>query len=98
MVREFMKKYAIDYSPEAEEGILKLQKAGDKQALKKLDKLIDELELHPTTGTGHPEQLKHHNGIRWSRHITHKHRLVYDILEEVVIVEIIQTYGHYDDK
>jgi len=93
-----MIKYEIDYSPEAEEGILKFKKSGDKQALKKLEKLLDELEIHPTTGTGKPERLKHHSGIRWSRHITDKHRLVYDIFEEVVTVRIIQALGHYDDK
>jgi len=100
MVRQFMnmKKYEIKYLPKADEDILKLQKAGDKQALKKLDKLIDELEIHPETGTGHPERLKHCTGNRWSRRITEKHRLVYEIFEEVVTVEIIQTYGHYDDK
>ena len=93
-----MKQYQIEFSDEAEEGKEKLRMAGDKQALKKLDKLITELREHPTTGTGHPEQLKRHSGIRWSRHITEKHRLVYDIFEEVVRVKIIQTYGHYDDK
>ena len=91
-------KYEIKYAPLADEGVLKLQKAGDKQALKKLDKLIDELEIHPETGTGKPERLKHQSTNRWSRHITEKHRLVYDIFEQIVTVEIIQTYGHYDDK
>ena len=91
-------KYTLQYSNEANEGMRKLQKSGDKQACTKLDLLLEELEEHPTTGTGKPEQLKHHNGTRWSRHITHKHRLVYDIFENIVTVEIIQTYGHYDDK
>ena len=91
-------KYEIKYAPLADEGVLKLKKSGDKQALKKLDKLINELEIHPETGTGKPERLKYQNTNRWSRHITEKHRLVYDIFEQIVTVEIIQTYGHYDDK
>ena len=91
-------KYFLKYSNEAKEGMRKLQKSGDKQAVKKLDKLLEELEEHPTTGTGHPEQLKRYSGIRWSRHITDKHRLVYDIFENIVTVEIIQTCGHYYDK
>ena len=98
MVRRFMKKYAIRYLPKAEEDILKLRKAGNKQALKKLDNLIDELEIHPETGTGKPERLKHYDGNRWSRRITDKHRLVYEIFEEVVLVEVLGAYGHYDDK
>ena len=85
-----MKEYVIDYLPLAEEGIIKLKKAGDKQSLKKLQKLIEELKVHPTFGTGHPEQLKHFDGNVWSRHITDKHRLKYEIFEEISMVEILQ--------
>ena len=98
MVGKYMKKYALKYLPQADIDIQKLQKAGDIQALKKLDKLLDELEIHPETGTGKPERLKHFGGNRWSRHITDKHRLVYEIFEQIVTIEIIQTYGHYYDK
>jgi len=93
-----MKKYVIKYLPKAEEDIIKLKKSGDKQALKKLDHLLDELEIHPTTGTGKPERMKHRLGDVWSRRITAKHRLVYEIFEEVVLVEVIGAYGHYDNK
>ena len=41
-------KYAIKYLDTAEEGLLKLRKSGDKQALKKLEALIEELKVHPT--------------------------------------------------
>ena len=27
-----------------------------------------------------------------------KHRLIYEILEQIVTVEVIQAYGHYDDR
>ena len=90
--------YKIEFKKEADEGLLRLQKSGDKQALKKIDSLLKELKIHPRTGTGHPEPLKYHDTDRWSRHITQKHRLVYDIYEQTVTVEIIQTYGHYHDK
>jgi toxin YoeB len=93
-----MKEYVIKFSDEAEEGKEKLQKSGDKQVLKKLYHLINELRIHPTTGTGKPKPLKGFDTDRWSRRITDKHRLIYDIFEEVVTVEIIQTHGHYDDK
>ncbi len=90
--------YAIDFLEPAKEGVLKLRKAGEKQALKKLEALVEELKFHPTTGTGKPERLKHKQGNEWSRRITDKHRLVYEIFEHIVTIEIIQTYGHYDDK
>ncbi len=34
----------------------------------------------------------------YSRRISHKHRLVYQILEEKVIVLVLAAQGHYGDK
>ncbi|MCL2028260.1 MAG: Txe/YoeB family addiction module toxin [Bacteroidales bacterium] len=91
-------RYSIRYLDTAEYGLLKLRKSGDKQALKKLEVLIEELKVHPRAGTGRPEQLRYQTTERWSRRISEKHRLIYDIFEHTVTVEIIQVYGHYDDK
>ena len=91
-------KYYVKLLPSAEEDVEKLKKSGDKQAIKKLDKLLNELREHPTFGTGHPEQLRHRRGNIWSRHISEKHRLVYEIFDDFIMVEVQQTYGHYDDK
>ena len=88
--------YTIKISERAELDIVKLRESGDKQALKKLDALIDELREHPETGTGKPEHLKYID--KWSRRINKKHRLIYEIFHQIVTVEIIQAYGHYDDK
>jgi toxin YoeB len=54
--------------------------------------------IHPRTGTGHPEQLKGDMNGLWSRRITQKHRLLYQIQEQEVIVIILNAYGHYYDK
>jgi len=51
--------FEIIYSPEALEDIEKLKKTGNKVLLKKLQQLIEELKLHPETGTGQPERLKY---------------------------------------
>jgi len=90
-------KYFVDLSENAKADVRKLIKSGNKQAIKKLEILIDELEIHPETGTGKPEKLKYQSTNRWSRRITDKHRLIYDIFENIVTIEIIQAYGHYDD-
>jgi len=90
--------YKLEFQKKAEDDIIRLKKSGEVQAVKKLTALLKELEIHPETGTGKPERLKHYQGNRWSRKITEKHRLVYEIFENIVTVEIIQTYGHYDDK
>ena len=89
--------YDIIFSEKAIEDILRLRES-EPAAYKKVGKLIEELKLHPATGTGHPEQLKGDRCGQWSRMITKKHRLVYEIIENEVHVDILSAYGHYDDK
>lgn len=49
-------------------------------------------------GTGKPEPLKGVDGELWSRRITKKHRMVYEIFETTVTVAVLSSYGHYNDK
>ena len=60
--------------------------------------LIEELKIHPRTGTGKPEQLSGNRTGQWSRRISKKHRLIYQIFETEVIVLVLTAYGHYEDK
>ncbi len=89
--------YEIKYTPEANEGLAKLL-MNEPKAFQKAKSFIEELREHPKTGTGHPEPLKGKPEGRWSRQITKKHRLVYRIIEQQVIVLILTAYGHYEDK
>lgn len=89
--------YEIEFTSVALNDIAKLQKS-EPACFKKLNKLIDELREHPTTGTGHPEQLKGMSTPVWSRKISSKHWLVYEIETDKVKVYILSSYGHYDDK
>lgn len=89
--------YEIVFSRRANEDIAKLRRY-DPQAHKKAVKLINELMEHPRTGTGHPEQLSGNRSGQWSRKITKKHRLIYEIFDTEVHVDIVSAYGHYDDK
>ncbi|AYO58350.1 Txe/YoeB family addiction module toxin [Chryseobacterium sp. 6424] len=91
-------KYIIKISEQAEKDILKLEKSGEKAALKKLLSIIKELESNPTVGIGKPERLKHFEEITYSRRISAKHRHVYEIQELQVVVILISAYGHYNDK
>lgn len=50
--------YFVEISPLAEEHIKFFKKSGQKILLKKIEKFIDELEIHPFEGTGKPEALK----------------------------------------
>ena len=91
-------RYEIIYSPEAEEDLRKHAKAGNKILLKKISKLLQELEKHPETGTGKPEKLKYKKIEYWSRRIDEKHRMEYTIDNYVVTVFLISLWGHYGDK
>ncbi|WP_083488657.1 Txe/YoeB family addiction module toxin [Pedobacter borealis] len=53
---------------------------------------------HPTTGAGKPELKKYNLSGLYSRRITQKHRLVYQINGEEVSVLVLAAAGHYGDK
>jgi toxin YoeB len=89
--------YAIRYLDEAIEDIARLKRS-EPQAHKKLLLLLDELSIHPKTGTGHPKPLSGNRASQWSRKIDKKHRLVYQIEEDIVLVLVLSAMGHYDDK
>lgn len=61
-------------------------------------RFIEELREHPKTGTGHLEPLKGKPEGRWSREISKKHRLVYRIFDQDVLILVLSSYGHYGDK
>lgn len=89
--------YEIVYSERAKEDLAKLRR-DEPNAHRKAVKLLNELMDHPQTGTGKPEPLSGDRAGQWSRRITKKHRLIYEIFEKEVYVDVLAAYGHYDDK
>ena len=89
--------YSITFSKRAEQDLMRLAKSEPK-AFAKVGRFLKEMEVHPKTGTGHPEPLKGKPEGRWSREITKKHRLVDRIYETEIYVDVLAAYGHYDDK
>ena len=88
--------YNIIFTNRAQDDITKLKKS-EPTCFKKVMKLLNELATHPRTGTGHPEQLRGDRSNQWSRRISQKHRLVYEIHDTEVIVLVLTAYGHYED-
>jgi len=78
--------------------IQKHKKSGDKKLLQKIGILLEELKEHPRTGTGHPKKLKHGLEGLYSRRINKKHRLVYDVMDQIVTVLVLSAHLHYGDK
>lgn len=85
----------LEFTPYALKNIPALKKEDTKLLVKLWDLLLDIDKNHPN-GIGHPEALKHEMEGWWSRQISPKHRLVYQIVDEIIIVSM--CYGHYYDK
>jgi toxin YoeB len=54
-----MGRYHLELKPSAKKEIQNHYKSGNKATIKKLRKILSELEVHPETGEGKPEQLKY---------------------------------------
>jgi toxin YoeB len=90
-------KYSIVFEKRALQDIRKIKSSGKKEDLAKLNRMLDELVIHPFFGIGNPEQLKHNLSGFWSRRINKKDRLIYQIIEEPNnLVVIVSALGHYD--
>lgn len=90
--------YNITYTERFIQDVEAHKRAGQRSILLKINILINELRLHPYTGTGNPEPLKYNRKSQWSRRITRKHRLIYEVNEDIVTVCLLTASGHYDDK
>ena len=90
-------RYSISFKEQANLDLVALAR-NEHKAFLKAQALIEELKVHPRTGTGKPEPLSGDRSGQWSRRITKKHRLVYRIFETEVHVDVLSTWGHYDDK
>ena len=86
--------YKIVFSEDAKKDLKELHKKAP-MAVKKLSKLLEEIQEHPRTGTGQVEPLKGYDGNVYSRRITQEHRLVYRIYEDIIEVLVLSAFGHY---
>ena len=89
--------FEVILQKKAQEDLIRLYR-DEPKVFTKVQGFIEELKQHPRTGTGHPEPLKGDQAGAWSRRITKKHRLVYEIHDTKVVVLVLTAYGHYDDK
>lgn len=67
--------------------------AQDRQTLRRINRLISDIQRNGNTGLGKPEALRHNLSGFWSRRITDEHRLVYRINDDCV--EIASCRYHY---
>lgn len=82
----------LSFSDEAWEDYLYWQQH-DKKILKKINRLIKEIEREPFDGIGEPEPLKYNWSGYCSRRITIEHRLIYKVVDDNLMVA--QCRYHY---
>ena len=83
----------ITFSKNSWEDYLSWQ-AEDKKTLRKINELIKDIQRTPFDGKGKPEPLKYDLKGFWSRRITREHRLVYQVIENEIL--IYSCRYHYD--
>lgn len=86
--------YILLFSRKTEEDLLFHKKSGNKSVLKKIIVFLEEIVEHPYSGTGKPEALKYDLNGKWSRRINSEHRLIYEVLEDVILLH--SARGHYE--
>ena len=67
--------------------------SGDRKALQRINRLLDEAARDPGSGTGKPERLRGDLSGCWSRRIDQEHRLVYTVVGEDLV--FLQARYHY---
>jgi toxin YoeB len=82
----------LSFSDDAWDDYLYWQQ-NDKKILKKINRLIKEIQRDPFDGIGEPEPLKYNWSGYWSRRITIEHRLVYKVTNDNLM--IAQCRYHY---
>ena len=81
------------FTPEAWEDDLYWQK-NDKRTVKRIHRLIQEIQRSPFEGIGKPEALRHHLTGSRSRRISEEHRLVYKVTDDSIA--FLQMRYHYE--
>ncbi|MEU1722402.1 Txe/YoeB family addiction module toxin [Actinomadura sp. ATCC 39365] len=66
----------------------------DRQVLKRINRLVEDVLRDPYEGIGKPEPLKYALAGAWSRRITDEHRLVYLVVHDEIVV--LQARYHYE--
>ncbi|GHU11890.1 Txe/YoeB family addiction module toxin [Alphaproteobacteria bacterium] len=84
----------IVYTLRAEKEVVKMRAS---PFYKKLKEIVSIIQSNPYATPPAFEKLDAFENV-YSRRINIKHRLVYQVLKDEMIVKIISLWGHYDDN
>ena len=83
----------IEFAKQAQLDLAYWKKSGNKIIQKKISDLLEDLQSNPFEGIGKPEALKHSLSGSWSRRINLEHRMVYEVIDEIIYIQSLR--GHY---
>lgn len=89
--------YSLSFAPDVIKTMSKWKKSNP-ILFKKLSKILLDIMEHPREGIGHPEPLVGGGDTTYSRRISGKDRIIYDIDDNQIVVLVIDLGGHYSDK
>ncbi len=83
----------IEFTKKAQLDLVYWKKSGNKIIQRKISELLEDLQVHPFEGVGKPEALKYSLSGSWSRRISLEHRMVYEVIDEIIYIQSLR--GHY---
>lgn len=93
--------YTIELTQEALKQLKEIKKNGLLSVKKRLERIFAEIAINPmdSNGFASAEKLKHFpNNEIWSRELSKKDRVVYEVFEDEKTVLVSRLLGHYFDK
>ncbi|OAV71472.1 Toxin YoeB [Bacteroidales bacterium Barb4] len=86
----------IIYSPKAQKDIEAIKKSSSKATKNRFERILKSIMDTPFGGFADPEPLKYNLAGKWSRELSKKDRVVYQVNEDDIYV--LSILGHYNDK
>jgi len=83
----------IEFTKQAVKDLEFWRKSGNKLIQKKISDILTSIQENPFEGIGKPEALKYSLTGSWSRRINLEHRIVYEVIDEIIYIESLK--GHY---
>ena len=90
--------YTLIFTDVSLEDLAFHDKVGNQATIKRIDRILKELETSPFVGIGNPHELGYNYAGKWSRHLNKKDVIIYDVNETDKIVQIYSARHHYLDK
>ena len=82
----------LEFTEQAQKDLKYWKKINNLAVQKRISTLLEAIKEEPYTGIGNPEALKHQLTGLWSRRINREHRLVYEVLEDKIMIYALRFH------